>query len=95
MKQRKMSVHDSIGTLPAMLMPWIDCVVSLTVGAVAAFVICLIARHPWPDRAGLAATPWPAWVGGLLDVPVNPATAWKLLGVGLVVGGVAVLAAVK
>src|SRR5207249_4275271 len=32
---------------------------------------------------------------GLLDVPVNPVTGWKLLGVGLVVAGVAVLGTAK
>ncbi|MDB5384873.1 MAG: hypothetical protein JWM11_519 [Planctomycetaceae bacterium] len=32
---------------------------------------------------------------GLLDVPVDPITGWKLLGVGLVIAGVAVLGSAK
>lgn len=110
--------------------------ISLAVGAVAALAVTLIARHPWPDRATVLATPWYAWAGGLLgvvylsatvvaapklgvaatfglvmvgqivtatvvdhfgliDVPISPVTGWKLLGVGLVVAGVAVLATAK
>lgn len=110
--------------------------VSLLVGSVAALVLCLGLRYPWPSRAGLAAIPWLGWIGGLmgvfylsatvvaaprigvaatfglvvagqivtalvldhfglLDVPVNPLTGWKLLGAGLVVAGVIVLATAK
>lgn len=110
--------------------------VSLVVGAVAAFVLCLSLRYPWPSRSELAAVPWLGWVGGLmgvfylsatvvaaprigvaatfglvvagqivtamtmdhfglLDVPVNAVTGWKLLGAGLVVAGVVVLATAK
>lgn len=110
--------------------------ISLAVGAIAAFAICVVARYPWPDKASLLTTPWWAWCGGFLgivylwagvvvtprlgvaptfglivvgqivtamamdhfglfNVQVNPVTLSKVLGVVLVIVGVAVLAYAK
>ena len=40
--------------------------ISFFVGTAASFIICVLARYPLPTAAGMSATSWWMWFGGLL-----------------------------
>jgi len=42
--------------------------ISMCIGAFAAFAYTVAARHPWPTASSVSSSPWWGWCGGFLGV---------------------------
>ena len=71
--------------------PILAAALSFVVGTVILFATTAVLRRSVPELGPIMSAPWWLWLGGLLGVPVQPASIPRLLGALLIIIGVAVV----